>query len=799
MTSSDHRRSKARLRRVLTAAYVRWLLSAVGLLGLLAVGLAVAYHQPALFLVIIVAAPAVMLLQWYKGELLELKPTVAPQAATNIIDCLEPGLLSLIRNDQLSAKSLLLTLVGTQGGIFYAVRYGIPLETLSGHVSDTAGSAIPIFEAARQITISANAGQVDSAAVAAAAILATPGIDQMLASAGFSGEDVLEGHDWYLHEEATRRTIAQKHNYGGIGRDLSFGYTPILNQLGYNITAEIETNGMRFRQPEGRDAIISQTALLLSSAGRQNIALVGETGSGRTTIVYALAELLLANKRLSPNIRHHQIVGLDASSLLAKSGGRGDLEQMLIQIINEAIRAKNIILFLDDAHLFLAEGTGTVNLSNILLPVLQGGNLRLILTMSESWWQQLNQTNPALTQLLNRANVEPLNRDDTMSVMEDQILLFEYRHKVVYTYRALTEAYQLSERFIKDQALPGKAIDLLESAAVLAVGGFVTETTIQQAIEQRYGVKVRSVNQAGERDTLLNLEATIHERMINQTRAVTRVADAIRRARAGVRNVQRPVGTFLFLGPTGVGKTELSKSLAAVYYGGEKNLIRVDLNEFSSADDVSRLLESAVTNPLSLCAMVAKQPFSVVLLDEIEKAHPNVLNALLQLLDEGVLRDANNREVNFREAIIIATSNAGADSIRAHIERGEQLEQFEETFVSELIESRQFKPEFLNRFDEIILFRPLTKEELLQVVDLIIKGMNKTLAAQKMTVELSQDAKQWLVEQGYDPRLGARPLRRVVQRTVESIVANRVLSGQLQPGSVLSFTAADLAAATQSF
>ncbi|MBC7546777.1 ATP-dependent Clp protease ATP-binding subunit [Candidatus Saccharibacteria bacterium] len=794
MAAISIRQSKARLRRRLMPSYVQVSLRLLTLLGLLAGIAAALFSMPLLYLVLVIAAPALMLRQWYKGELFELIPTTNLQNDTDIFNLLEPDLLAKLSSQDLSAKSLVEALSDSPGGRFYAVRFQVPIGSLINYASDVASSATPIFQATLQIASTGSASQLDSAAITAAAILATPDIDQLLASVGLDRKDIQEGYLWYANEQKTRQRMLQKSHYGGIGRDLSFGYTPILSQMGHNITAEIEQSGLLFRQPEVRRDTIQHTAHLLSSAGRQNIALVGETGSGRTTVVYALAEQLLANRQLLSNIRFHQIVGLDASSLLARSGGRGELEHMLIQIFNEAIRAKNIILFLDDAHLFLADGTGSVNLSNILQPILQGGRLRLVLTMNESWWQQINQTNPALTQLLNRSNIEPLNRADTMDVMEDQTVTFEYRHNVTYTYRALIEAYNLSERFISDQALPGKAIDLLEAAAVLAEGGQVTEQTIQQAIEQRYGVKVRSVNQTGERDTLLNLEASIHERMINQTRAVNRVADALRRARAGVRNVQRPVGTFLFLGPTGVGKTELSKCLAEVYYGGDENLIRIDLNEYSSANDVSRLLESAVTNSQSLCAMVAKQPFSIILLDEIEKAHPNVLNALLQLLDEGILRDVNNREINFRETIIIATSNAGADNIRAHIDNGEQIEQFEEAFINELIESQQFKPEFLNRFDEIILFRPLTKDELLLVVDLIIKGMNKTLANQKLTIELSLDAKRWLVDQGYDPRLGARPLRRVVQRTVESIVAKRVLSGESQPGSVLAFTAADLAA-----
>ncbi|HSX34324.1 MAG TPA: AAA family ATPase [Candidatus Saccharimonadales bacterium] len=231
-----------------------------------------------------------------------------------------------------------------------------------------------------------------------------------------------------------------------------------------------------------------------------------------------------------------------------------------------------------------------------------------------------------------------------------------------------------------------------------------------------------------------------------------------------------------------------------MFFGGEDHIVRIDLNEFSGPGDVQRLIAEAAQDQHSLTAQIARNPFSVVLLDEIEKAHPNVLNTLLQLLDEGILRDVTNREVSFRDAVVIATSNAGADRIRAHIESGQQLEQFEEEFTNELINANVFRPEFLNRFDEIVLFRPLKPEELLQVIDLILKGVNKNLASQKVSVAVDLEAKQLLVQHGYDPRLGARPMRRMVQRAVENIVANRMLAGVATPGSEIHITLQDVQA-----
>jgi ATP-dependent Clp protease ATP-binding subunit ClpC len=346
----------------------------------------------------------------------------------------------------------------------------------------------------------------------------------------------------------------------------------------------------------------------------------------------------------------------------------------------------------------------------------------------------------------------------------------------------------LATSYDQDLVMPGKALKILEAAASYASGGLVTAQSVDDAIEKTLGIKISVASLSDEKEKLLNLESLIHQRMINQTRAVTVVSDAIRRARTGVRNQNRPIGAFLFLGPTGVGKTELSKALADVYFGGEGNMIRLDLNEFVRPDDVARLITDGSRDPGSLTAQVQKRPFSVVLLDEIEKAHPQVLTTLLQLLDEGILRDENNREISFRDTIVIATSNAGADRIREYIERGYQLEQFEQTFINELINANLFRPEFLNRFDEIVLFRPLGKEELLQVVDLILAGVNKTLSPQKIQVAVEEEGKKLLVEAGYDPRLGARPMRRVVQRAVENTVAKQMLAGTIAPGSTTIIT-----------
>lgn len=636
-------------------------------------------------------------------------------------------------------------------------------------------------------------GIVSAAALFAGLIKTDDKLKAVLPHLQLDQNDVDLVVDWYDHLNRLIVQHKQPRFTGGIGRDWSFGYTPLLSRFGANISEQVMRGGNMRVDIETHQEALNFLVETFGSGGKQNAALVGPTGAGKTSLIRAFAEMLMqSDSPLPANLKFHQVISLDAAALISAASGRGQLEELLNALLVEAYKARNIILCLDDAELFFEQGVGSVDVSKLLQPVLDGGVLRVIMTMDAQRYLQITKRNPALGQSLNRFTLSPADYHETIRVMQDQLIVIEFQKKVTYMYQALREAYRLSERYLYDVAQPGKALQLLASASQYAENDLVTAASVQRAIEQTEGVKVGANVSGDDKARLLNLESLIHERMINQTRAVSVVSDALRRARAGVRNEQRPIGTFMFLGPTGVGKTELAKSLAHVYFGGEDRLIRLDMNEFVEPSDVKRLIADGADDPHSLSAQVIKQPFAVILLDEIEKAHDSVLTTLLQVLDEGILRDIRGREVSFRDAIIIATSNAGAEHIRASIEAGEELEQIEPIFVDGLIRSGEFRSEFLNRFDEIVLFRPLKPEELLQVVDLIIAGINKTLEPQKVSVHISQELKEWLVAKGNDPRLGARPMRRIVQRTVESTVAKRLLAGDVQPGQTVILTPDDV-------
>lgn len=780
---SSERAVKARVAKHLGGTVVRLFVAAAVLLAIGGVVLLVTGYSVGWFVFGLAALPA-MGAEWYDGDLKNL--AVEPKGES--IDAfLERSILAELQPD-IAPKQIAELIGKSQAGQFMAVRFGITANFLLNIASDDVTATDDLWVSARKIQQTLGSEVLHGGVVAVALLEQFPQHEMLLAQMHLEMGDLLDGVTWYDHIQS----LVKKHNTpirsGGIARDWSFGYTPLLKRFGVNLS---ETGGAAFATDiESRLHAIDQLVDILGGAGRQSVAIVGAEGTGKSTVLHAFAQRLLdANAKIPSNLRFRQVFLLDSSALISAAPGRGELEGLIMRVLTEAYRAKNIIICLDNAQLFFEEGVGSVDLSNVLLPILEAGNLRIILTMDEQRLLQIGQRNPGLVNALNRILLPATTQDETMRIMRDHLIVTEYRHKVTYMYQSLAEAYRLSQRYVHDIEMPGRALKLLDTAARYAEGGkLVTANSVQQAIEQTMNVKVGTANIEAERETLLNLEAKIHERMINQTRAVQVVSDALRRARAGVRNQDRPIGTFLFLGPTGVGKTELAKALAEVYFGGENNIIRLDLNEYVTLDDVSRLIADGADDPNSLTAQVMKQPFSVILLDEIEKAHPNVLTTLLQLLDEGILRDIKNREVSFRDAIIIATSNAGAERIQQYITQGYALEQFEQQFLDYILSSNHFKPEFLNRFDEIVTFTPLGKEELVQVIDLMIAGVNKTLALQKVTVEVADDAKLYLVDKGYDPRLGARPMRRVVQRAIENTVAKQMLGGDVIPGSTIHIT-----------
>ena len=723
---------------------------------------------------------------WGEDELIHVPPLKNPKTVDGLF---ASEILGRMKSQNIDLKELGVLSTKVASSQFFLVRFSISPNMVVSMAESLGNVTLEqVFEEADNLRKKYLRSEITGAMIMVAIILLHPSKEGILANVHITTDDLIAGFDWYYNIDKLIEEANKPKKTGGLARDWAFGYIPTLSMFGTNIS-DVGHQMMISTDFPSRSEIVDKMIDILSSNGTQNVALIGGHGSGKTAIVQSFADRLLdGNNKVPQNLKYHQVYVLDASRLISAASSRSNLETLIRRILIEANRAKNIILCLDNAQVFFEESAGTIDISNSIEQILETGAVRLILTMDEQKFLKISQNKPSLTNSLNRIKVAPTNFDDTMRILEDDIISIEYKRNITYTYQALKRSYDLASRYIYDIVMPGQASKLLKEAANYAVNQVVSEESIIKTVESTMNVKVGNASSVEEKEKLLHLEELIHQRMINQTKAVSAVANAIRRARSGVRNQNRPIGTFLFLGPTGVGKTELAKALSEIYFNGENNLIRIDLNEYVMAEDVNRLIASGAENPNSLTAQVMKNPFSVILLDEIEKAHPNVLTTLLQLLDEGILRDFNNREISFRDSIVIATSNAMADRIREYIERGYNLDQFEDKFVSELISNGDFKTEFLNRFDEIVIFRPLNQGELRQVIDLILKGVNKTLAPQHLSIEVDDNAKDFLVEKGYDPRLGARPMRRIVQKSVENIIAKKMLANEATPGSTLRIT-----------
>jgi ATP-dependent Clp protease ATP-binding subunit ClpC len=739
-------------------------------------------HRPGYFL-LAAGLFCAMIAIWYKYDLSEVKATPHPKSMDDI---LAPALLARLHGE-ITPRSLWEAAMKDASGRFMTNRLYLSAKAIGDSLSTNPQDTELIWAGAVRIAENAGSPEIHAGTIAAALIFTSPAAAQMITEDHLKDSDIIEVYRWL--DRQLGYLNRPRPYFGGVGRDWAAGFTPQLEQFGQNISHAIESWGGYGRFAVHGDVLGGVSNSLARGAA---VALVGPPGVGKSELVFALADRLLSGQ--APDLRYYQIVSLDASAILASSNTQ--IERMMNALFSEAIAARNIILYLDEAQLFFSQGVGAFDMGQLLLPILKSHNLKIIASFTPKDWQHVRAANESLASSFTPVTITEPSESDTLKVVEDSAIMLELHARgVIITYVGIKEAIRLSGQYMQEDAFPGKAITLIEQAIPYASNNAVTNETVQQALEKMRGVRV-STAQAPEANMLLRLEDHIHERMIDQVQAVSAVASALRRSRAGVANPKRPVGSFLFLGPTGVGKTELAKSLAAVYFGDEHQMIRLDMSEYQNPDDVARLLHGSKENDSNLLTAIRQQPFSVVLLDEIEKAHPNILNLLLQMLDEGQMTDAEGRPASFRSAIIIATSNAGATSIIGQVRTQAPLDDtFQRALLDQLIGAGTFKPELINRFDEVVLFRPLAAAELTQVAELMIKEVNHTLEAQNISVQLTPEALGVIIKDGYDPEFGARPMRRVIQKTVENAVAAKILSREAHAGTTITLDVDDLNAA----
>lgn len=720
-----------------------------------------------------------MVHEWYEYDLKKIKPNISSE---NPYDFLKDSLVGKSKNIPDSNDEMVNWLKKDTGRLFMLNRFLISDEILKlAEISDYS----KVYENAKSLfkNYPLSFG-VDGAFLSVALVLGANNKEDILKIINYSEEELKSGLGWYAYLIGAIESMRTKQSSGGMARDWATGYTPLLNRFAENISFSIQYGGTTHRDIFSREKVVDQCLSVFSSNGRANIALVGQTGSGKHICVQGLADRLLFGN-VPAGLKYAQIYQIDAANLLT-SFDQSQIEQALNQILSEAYHAKNIIIFFNNGGALFGCNSA-YDTTNFMQPIISAGRVRMIFSFTDSDWQYINREKPGLSTVFNYQAVNQTEESETIKILENEAIFVEHQLKCLFTYESLKEIYRLALRYGPEVAMPAKAISVMENAG--RAGGIITAATVQSAIEQTTGVKVGATSN-DEKDKLLSLESEIKEKVVGQNRAVTEVVNALKRNRSGVSSSNKPIGTFLFLGPTGVGKTELSKALASSYFGDKSNFIRIDMNEFITKDSVNKILAIGNNNSPSFLDKVKQKPFSVVLLDEIEKADESIINIFLQLIDEGVIIDSNNREISFKDCIVIATSNAGADKIRQGIDTGENVKP--QDLINLLISENKFKPEFINRFDETIIFEPLSQDDLKEVVAILMKQINNELSNQKITVNLSEDAALWLSVNGYDPVMGARPLRRLMQKTIESIVADKILSNQIKAGDTLTIDAKQL-------
>jgi ATP-dependent Clp protease ATP-binding subunit ClpC len=628
--------------------------------------------------------------------------------------------------------------------------------------------------------------------------------------------------------------------------------TPALDQLGIDLTAAARTG--KLDPVIGRHKEIERLIQILSRRTKNNPALIGEPGVGKTAIVEGLAHRIVAGD-VPETLEERRLIALDMGSLVAGTKYRGEFEERLKKIIDEIKTSGNCIIFIDEFHTMVGAGAaeGAVDAANILKPSLGRGELQCIGATTLDDFRKYVERDPALERRFQPVLVEEPSVDETMEILRGIKERYEQHHHLTISDEALVTAANLAARYIPDRFLPDKAIDLVDEAASrVRIRHRTMPITLKQAKEQGdnirkdkdaalatqqydYAAELRErelqidekikqleaewrseqeqedvvvrkediaevvsmwsgvpvVQLAGdEASRLLNMEEVLHRRIAGQEEAVNAIAKAVRRARAGIKDVRRPMGVFLFLGPTGVGKTEMARTLAEFMFGSEDSLIRIDMSEFMEKFAVSRLVGAppgyvGYDEGGQLTEAVRRKSYSCILLDEIEKAHPDVFNLLLQIFDDGHLTDAKGRRVDFRNSIIIMTSNLGSETIRkggtlGFMQRSEEAktreasyQKMKENLLNEL--KKTFRPEFLNRMDDTIVFHTLTKEQIRSIVELMLSTVSKQLADKEVKLAATDAAKDFLGEKGYSEEYGARPLRRIIQNLVEDRLSESVL------------------------
>lgn len=557
----------------------------------------------------------------------------------------------------------------------------------------------------------------------------------------------------------------------------------------------------------GRETEIARVIEILGRRKKNNPMLIGEPGVGKSAIVEGIA-LRIAGGSISPALAKKRLISLDIALVVAGTKYRGDFEKRLKSIIKEASSNPDIILFIDEFHTIVGAGgaQGSLDAANILKPALARGELQCIGATTMDEFAKIVEKDGALDRRFQKIVVEPTDIQQSITILENLKPNYEDFHKVTYSDEAIEACVRLTDRYITDKSLPDKAIDALDEAGSMIrlnltkdkrTGNIVDAEDIATVVSKMTGIPVNKVAES-EGNRIMKMKGRLQSRIIGQDDAIEKVVRAIQRNRAGLKDPNRPIGTFLFFGPTGVGKTQLAKCLAEYLFDSQENMVRIDMSEYMEKFTVSRLVGAppgyvGYEEGGQLSERVRRKPYCVVLLDEIEKAHPDIFNILLQVLDEGRLTDSNGRVVSFRNTIVIMTSNVGSRELDEYgsgvgfATSGKSVSKNRQSVLEKAIR-KSFPPEFINRVDERIFFNALTKEDIEKIIDIELKDLRSRAEEAGYKLVVTPSAKRFIADAGFDPAFGARPLKRAVMKYVEDsvsefIISDRILQGRRKKGS----------------
>ncbi|MCK9351417.1 MAG: ATP-dependent Clp protease ATP-binding subunit [Candidatus Paceibacterota bacterium] len=579
---------------------------------------------------------------------------------------------------------------------------------------------------------------------------------------------------------------------GSLGKDFTYGATFSLDKYSHDIT-------IGGAAPSDRelhyDTEVKQVENALSKVKEANVLLVGEDGTGIMDIVYEFAYRIDAGD-VPVHLQNKRILTVDTNLIVASAKEKGILEERLIRLLNEAARAGNIILVFDHFTSFVtgARTLGT-DVIDIMNPYLSSPQIHIIALAPTEEYHRLLAPNGEVTTRFEIVSVKQPEGGRIVGLLEEGALALERRYGVFFTYGAVIEVLKSAENYITEGVMPNKATDLLMEVAPYMVQkqkALIEKKDVLEFVRIKTNIPVGEIS-TEEKSKLGNLEEELHKRIVGQNDAVKAISDAVRRSRAGVRDPKKPIGSFLFLGPTGVGKTETAKALAAVYFDSEDRMARLDMSEYSSEDAVGRLIGSfELGKPGTLSMLVKNFPYGVLLLDEFEKTSKDVQNLFLSILDEGYFSDMGGHQINVKNIIFIATSNAGSAMMYDSIQHGESLQSVKQLILDDVIKKGILKPELLNRFDGVILFNPLEKKDIIQVAKIMCENLRKRLRDEhSINLTVNQVLIDELVKEGLDPLFGGRPMARAVKDKIEKVIAEKLISGEIQTGMTVELEAND--------